>query len=99
MDYTFFKSPLYSLPSELTNSMVSFQVSIGSLDINILEGIKKKLLNSALCDLKNYTDLCIVFSVIQYLLLFLICQLKFLTNFQLPFNPSLGLLNFLWFEI
>ena len=59
MDYRFFKSPLYSLPSELTNSMVSFQVSIGSLDINILEGIKKKLLNSALCDLKNYTGLCI----------------------------------------
>ena len=59
MDYRFFKSPLYSLPSELTNSMVSFQVSIGSLDMNILEGIKKQLLNSALYDLKNYTDLSI----------------------------------------
>ena len=59
MDYTFFKSPLFSLPSELANSMVSFQVSIGSLDMNILEGIKKQLLNSALYDLKNYTDLFI----------------------------------------
>ena len=59
MDYTSFKSLLYSLPSELTNSMVSFQVSIGSLDMNILEGIKKQLLNSALYDLKNYTDLSI----------------------------------------
>ena len=66
--------------------------------MNIFEGIKNQLLNSALYDLKNYTDLSI-FSVIQYLLLFLICQLTFFTNFQLPFNPSLGLLNFLWFEI
>ena len=78
----YFKWPLYSLPSELTNSMVSFQVSIGSLNMKIFEGIRKQLLNSALYDLKNYTDLSI-FSVIQYLLLFLICQLTFLTNFQL----------------
>ena len=39
--------------------MVSSEVSIGSLDMNILEGIKKQLLNSASYDLKNYTDLSI----------------------------------------
>jgi len=61
MDYTSFESPLYSVPPELKNSMVSFEVSIGSLDMNILEGIKKQLLNSALYDLKNYTaDLSIL---------------------------------------
>ena len=70
---------------------------MGSLDMNILEGIKKQLLNSALDDLKNYTDLSIQRHSI--LVIILICRLKFLTNFQLPFNPSLGLLNFLWFEI
>ena len=73
----------------------SFEVSIlGSLDMSILKGMIKTIIEFGFCMIWRIIQIysatfntCYYFSAVSHV--------KILTNFQLPFNPSHGLLSFL----